>query len=149
MKQRIKTWHYWHGFFSKMFKEIDAMLPRYQGGPLSIWCYTSKSERKILAEKWYFEANVACRDYIANGYWDEALSADILCAVLVRVETAVDFCLNLNLWQGSKSNVVIRPPDPSITPYDKILSFFLLTMHKDTQKQCSQRQESDCSEKIG
>ena len=135
MKKRIKTWRYWHSFFSKMFKEIDDMLPRYQCGPLSIWCYIGNSGRTTLVDKWYFEANAACRDYIANGYWDEALSEGVLCAVLVRVKEAVDFCMNLNLWQGSKSNVVIRPPDPSITPHDEILSFFLLAMHKNAHKE--------------
>lgn len=118
-----------------MFNEIDAKLPRYHGGSFSIWCNIDNSERTILADKWYFEANAACRDYIINGYWDAALSEGVLCAVLFRVGRAVDFCLNLNLWQGSKSNVVIRPPDPSITPHDEILSFFLIAMHKDTHKE--------------
>lgn len=132
MKKRIKTWHYWHQFFFQMFKDVNNMLPRHQGSQFSIWDYTDHDERNQLNSKCYFEANAACKSFITKGYWDSAIPVDVLCAILCRIQEAVDFCLDLNLWQGSKTNVVVRPPDPSITPYEEILSFFLLKMHKST-----------------
>lgn len=130
MKKRIKTWHYWHEFFFQLYKEVDAMLPKYHGGSFSVWNYLDTTARKSLADKCYFQANAACLHYIENNRWDDNLSVDVLCVVLGRIKTATDFCLDLNIWQGSKSNIVVRPPDPSITPHDEILSFFLLAMHK-------------------
>jgi len=110
--------------------ELDDKLPRFNGTELSVRDFIHGEDRKALASKYYTETNTACEHFIANGKWDENLSSDVICSILERIKTARDFCLDLYLWQGPRLNVVVRPPDTKITPYNDVLAFFLIDMHR-------------------
>jgi len=124
------TWCFWQEFFSKLLSELDDKLPRFNGTELSVRDFIHGEDRKALASKYYTETNTACEHFIANGKWDENLSSDVICSILERIKTARDFCLDLYLWQGPRLNVVVRPPDTKITPYNDVLAFFLIDMHR-------------------
>ena len=73
-----------------------------------------------LAER----TDIICKEFIKNGTWPFLSLEEAFC-VRCRLENAYRLANALLIAQGTKIDVVIRPPDLAITPTEQVWKFFL------------------------
>lgn len=116
-----KSWCYWMELIKGERLKLCDAYPYPLGSP---WSLSEKEQGHLLVQN-DDAACAACERLILDGKWPD-MEPEVRYAVTCRLETAEDLAANLYFAQGTRTRVVLRPPDMSITPINEVWKFFLI-----------------------
>ena len=120
---KYPTWIFWSEECMKLSVRLDDTINHKP----SHSHYLTETEYCYLLCKFNDRADEICRQFIATGEWPQMTDYEKY-AIQARLKHAHEFTMNLYFAEGPRSRVVVRPPDLSITPTQKVWEFLLIKL---------------------